>query len=175
MIKFVGKWGTWGTWEHCPKGSYVYGYKMKSERNQGQGKDDDDSATNGIQLLCYKGDGSGSANGQLTSSEGPWGDWLSSRKCATGKPITGFKVQFEKQQGNGDDTALNKVRMYCGKTNDNNIIEAPTYTAWGTWRDIVSCKPGFAVTGLVTRVETDQARGDDSAMNGLAVMCTYYG
>jgi len=175
-IKFDGDWGTWGKWEHCPKGSYVYGYKMKSEKKQKEIRPDgDDTAMNGIQLWCYKGDGSGSVNDYLKSSEGPWGDWFSSKKCPTGKPITGFQVQYQKQQGKGDDTALNKVRMYCGNTNENNFIEGSTHTDFGTWRDIVSCKPGFAVTGLATRVEARQGSGDDTAMNGLAVMCTYYG
>ena len=36
MLPFVkANWGNWGEWQHCPKGEYVVGMRVKAERYQG--------------------------------------------------------------------------------------------------------------------------------------------
>lgn len=44
----------------------------------------------------------------------PWGKyWFSSDSCPVGTAICGIKTKVQKEQGRGDDSALNNVKFYC--------------------------------------------------------------
>ena len=42
---------------------------------------------------------------------------------------------------------------------------------WGRWSEPVYCPQGYFVCGLKQKIEDDQGRGDDSAMNAVAFYC----
>lgn len=151
-----GFWGDWGYVERCPVGQHVDGYSLKSEEPQGNG---DDTALNGVALHC-------SGGSYVTSTVSKWGTWGYSASCYG--PVRGFAIQIEPQQGNGDDTAANDVMLVC---NDNTIIRAEAKTHWGNWSNYQFCPAGQLVVGLMTRVEQPQGDGDDTALNGVRMIC----
>ena len=61
-------WGSWGSWSKCPPAHFVEAVRVKVESYQGAFYDD--SALNGIRLLCSNGQ-------ELSSREGPDGQWSS--------------------------------------------------------------------------------------------------
>ena len=71
--------------------------------------------------------------------------------------------------GNGDDTAANNVHMNC---KDGEKITAFVNTRWGGWTEYVYCPTGQAVVGIQTRVERNQGEGDDTALNGIRLLCS---
>jgi hypothetical protein len=49
-----------------------------------------------------------------TVEEGLWGAWKDMKMCPEGKYVCGLQARFESNQGgNGDDTALNGIKMTC--------------------------------------------------------------
>ncbi|WP_092147718.1 hypothetical protein [Pseudomonas sp. NFACC44-2] len=44
-----GLWGDWGAAAYCPQEQYVWGFRLKSEPDQGSG---DDTALNAMQVYC---------------------------------------------------------------------------------------------------------------------------
>lgn len=50
-------------------------------------------------------------------------------------------------------------------------IESPRVTNWGDWGGWAECTNSFAV-GFITKVESSQGIGDDTAMNGLYLYCS---
>lgn len=163
-----GAWGDWGKVASCPSGQYVWGFRLKSEPYQGSG---DDSALNAIRLICKSGS-TGTAT-YIQSSEGPWGDWGNDHVCRN-EPVTGFAIQVEAHQGRDgdketnskDDTAAGNIMMFCGS---ETIVGDPP-AAWGDWSRFYYCSSG-KVTGFRTKVEPDQGKGDDTALNAMQVYC----
>jgi hypothetical protein len=43
----------------------------------------------------------------------PWGTWRGAAFCPENHYVCGIEQKVEPQQGNGDDTAVNGVRVYC--------------------------------------------------------------
>jgi hypothetical protein len=54
-------WGDWGDIHYCPNNGWAVGFALKTESPQGSG---DDTALNGISLLCSGGE-------WISSTEGP--------------------------------------------------------------------------------------------------------
>jgi hypothetical protein len=42
-----------------------------------------------------------------------WGDWGKVEYCPEGERATGFSLKTEREQGRGDDTALNAIALIC--------------------------------------------------------------
>lgn len=161
-----GYWGDWGGIARCPKNQYVYGYRLKSEPNQNNG---DDTSLNGIQLFCTIK--SNLHYTTIESKNGRWGTWGTKQYCIH-TPVKAFKMRIEAPQGsNGDDSAANDIELLCDY---GKYISASVNTHWGSWTQSYHCPYGQAVSGLTTRVESDQGRGDDTALNGLRLICSDY-
>jgi hypothetical protein len=101
-----GYWGTWRPMVHVPPGFYIIGMSVRNEAGQGGG---DDTCMNGIRLICKKCNGP--TIQQVTVWEGNWGDWGADVMVPSGYYIAGFRCRVEPPQGNGDDTAMNGIRM----------------------------------------------------------------
>jgi len=158
--KTVGMWGDWGPKEYCPPNTYAVGFALKSQRNQGAL---DDTALNGIRLSCRRA-------GYISSATQKWGRWTETNMCYGSKnPIIGFDIKIERSSH--DHTAANQVDVYC---KNGKMLGGLSNTSWGTWSPVLKCPSGMAVMGIQTRVERDQGRGDDTALNGVKLLCAKY-
>ena len=120
---------------------------------------------NAVKLFCRGG-------GSVTSKTMDWGDWGGSGYCqGEDNPVVGFRIKIEALQGKGDDTAANSVDLYCKK---GNYIYGDARTAWGSWSPLLKCSDGKAVVGLLTRVEGTAKDRDDTALNGVKLLCADY-
>uniref|UniRef100_A0A8C1LJP8 Vitelline membrane outer layer 1 homolog a n=1 Tax=Cyprinus carpio TaxID=7962 RepID=A0A8C1LJP8_CYPCA len=98
----VAGWGQWTEIKWCPC-CFLTAFQLRVKSFQGSG---DDTAVNNIRFECS---GRSLLHGDGTS----WGEWGAWSQTCQGKGICGIKTLIEEPQGNGDDTALNDVRMYC--------------------------------------------------------------
>ncbi|XP_052068553.1 vitelline membrane outer layer protein 1 homolog [Mytilus californianus] len=168
----VANGGTWGPWsgpEFCAEGYYATGYSLKIEEKQGKG---DDTALNAIRLKCRKGNNSPSTGGTISAQEGRWGQWSETTDCPLGEQLVGFRLQVEAKQGRGDDTAANTVNFRCRSFNGGATNIIGTRGFWGkvgAWSQ--TCPLGSAICGLEVRIEPNQGRGDDTALNDAKFYC----
>jgi hypothetical protein len=96
-------WAQWSTASYCPSGSFIRAYRLRVE----QPIDGDDTAANSMQASCNDG-------ALLTASNGgPWGDWGNWAFCPADTAVCGASLKVETPIGEGDDTAVNNVRLYC--------------------------------------------------------------
>ncbi|MCE0463237.1 hypothetical protein [Pseudomonas uvaldensis] len=105
-----GRWGTWGK-DHLCQETPAIGFAIQVERFQGRDKEKgskDDTAAGNIKMTC----GSETLVGDPPAA---WGDWTRFYSCLDEgvKKIKGFRTKVEPDQGNGDDTALNAMQVYC--------------------------------------------------------------
>jgi len=159
-----GSWGSWQPRAFCRPGTWAVGYRMRVESSQGGG---DDTALNSVQLLCK--DPNTGATESVSSYDGIWGNWYNTASCAaSGQFLNGAHMRIESSQGGGDDTAANNVEFSC---TDSSTVQAPGGQGWGSWLGWSSCPAQSAVCGLSIRFEGSQGSGDDTAMNGLELLC----
>uniref|UniRef100_A0A672S7X9 Vitelline membrane outer layer protein 1-like n=1 Tax=Sinocyclocheilus grahami TaxID=75366 RepID=A0A672S7X9_SINGR len=101
-LYFFFSWGRWTDIKWCPSG-FLNAFLLLVEKPQGAG---DDTAANTIAFTC--------SGGSLLQGDGTnWGDWGKWSHTCVGKAICGIQSRIEEPQGEGDDTALNDVRMFC--------------------------------------------------------------
>ncbi|WP_122266596.1 metallophosphoesterase [Pseudomonas syringae] len=155
----AGLWGRWGGTASCSETQHINGFQVKAEKWQGNS---DDTAINAIVMYCNN-------NQVLRSEEAGWGDWTAIVRCPSGKAVDGFQLKMEAHQGNGDDTAVDSVRLVC---EGDQYIAAPYDTNYGVWRKTYRCPTGMVATGFETRVEIYQGSDDDSALNGMRMRCS---
>ena len=158
-----GQWGDWQGMRYCPDDSYITGYHMRVEGNQGGG---DDTALNSVEFQCTDKKG---AKTNLSAHPGLWGGWNAWNYCPNNGFIKAGQLKIEGNQGGGDDTGANSLRVQC--TTGTDLQEAAGGGAWGNWRNLVSCPVGEVACGAEVRIERDQGGGDDTAMNGLRFAC----
>lgn len=96
--------GNWGTWANgsCSAGRHMTRFALKVEGSQG-GRDD--TSANAINFWCNDGVQVSASN------DGAWGNWGSVRGGYSNAAICGIQEKIESQQGGGDDTGLNDVRL----------------------------------------------------------------
>ncbi len=117
-----------------------------------------------------------------------WGDWGKVEHCPEGEKATGFSLKTEREQGKGDDTALNAIALIC--TSGSRITSAqgpwvlnwnlcstsfhcefPDFR-WGNWGGRFVCQSGSYITSCQLRVEPPQGSGDDTSANDLNCKCS---
>lgn len=80
----------------------------------------------------------------------------------------GFNTKVEEPQGDGDDTALNSIKLVCA--NDKEIYSGEG--EWGQWGENAICPSGSYLNGFKLKVEPVQGDGDDTASNGIIMFCS---
>eukprot|EP00727_Mastigamoeba_balamuthi_P003350 m51a1_g13011 hypothetical protein (204) ;mRNA; f:751-1476 len=171
-IVFNGAVGTWGAWDACPDNSYAAGMWTKSQADHGA---IDDTAMNGVRLLCKSADGT-SLPYTPQSSVGKWGTWDTPTHCPSGLFVVGFMVRFQECCSAKDDTALNRIIFICNNPSGTQKYYSPELgkTSWGEWSTEYLCPPEYVAGAIRTRVQDSVGLGDDTAMNGVALRCIPY-
>jgi hypothetical protein len=100
----LGYWGDWA-YSHCPQGTHMTHFRLKKEKVSVPG---DNTAANAVSFWCSNGMGIRAQN------DGSWGNWGSWKgfDISTNMAICGLSQKTHSQQGIGDDTALNDIRLY---------------------------------------------------------------
>lgn len=109
---------------------------------------------------------------------GQWGSWGHKEMCPVGMYAAGFSLKVEDPIGDGDDTALNGIRLHCvykangvASSYTNYASVGSDVGSWGVWRDIKWCPYGF-LTAFQLKVEKPQGSGDDTAANNIQFKCS---
>lgn len=174
-----GRWGYWREEQRCAHGSYAVGFDMKIEGRQGSSYDD--TALNGIKLICETMSGPAYQH-EITSAMGDWGEWVGRSTCDDrhGKKqfLTSFRLQVESPQGSDyDDTSANYIEFRCrdfaGSLPEYTLSKYPGYGFWGDFGHwSYDCPLHSAICGIRTRIETPQGRDDDdTALNDVEFYC----
>ena len=83
-------WGEWGPESFCPDNSWAQGFKLKVESDQGDFGDD--TALNGVKLLCY--DSAGAFVGEAASAYEQFGSWQAALYCSSRQSfLTGIRLR----------------------------------------------------------------------------------
>lgn len=112
------RWGFYRGKKFCESG-FASGFQLRSERDQKSG---DDASAIDLMLLCTHTDGTTSkiVGGEILT----FGSYTQEQICPPGTAICGIRTQIEKDQGSGDDSALNNVDFACCS---HNFILIPDY------------------------------------------------
>jgi len=100
------KWGSWQNPKFCVN-SYIYAFQMWYQNDVPK----DDTASGTIAVWC-----SDTNNTRLeipmknTFQESTWSQ---QRSCLRGYAVAGIRTQYEKDEGVGDDTAMNNMCVIC--------------------------------------------------------------
>ncbi|MDX2019358.1 MAG: RICIN domain-containing protein [Deltaproteobacteria bacterium] len=99
-----GIWGDWSSSSYCANNQFIRSGELRLEGNQGGG---DDTAGANVRFRCTD-------NNLITANNGvPFGDWRGEKTCGANRVVCGAQVRFEGNQGGGDDSALNGVKLAC--------------------------------------------------------------
>lgn len=102
-----------------------------------------------------------------------WGDWKAEEICPPNSWVSAMNLKIEPDQGKGDDSGLNGIRLSC--TSMDGLHKADITSGegpWGFYRGKKFCKSGFA-TGFQLRSEPDLKSGDDAAAIDLMFLCSH--
>ncbi|XP_075433760.1 vitelline membrane outer layer protein 1-like [Ascaphus truei] len=107
------------------------------------------------------------------SNGGAWGKWGDYQYCPEGFHVKGFDLKVKGDQGKGDDTALNGIRLHCvskDASQKERLIQSAE-GSWGSWTSPVFCFQGLLI-GFSLRVQKFQWFGDDTAANNIIFKCS---
>lgn len=161
-------YGDWSRIIWCKNSGQIAGFRLQVEDALGVGGDD--TALNGIQLLCK--------DGTVTDAlEGPFGTWRAWQFCDTkslykfSQYVTGVNFRSEKKQygGDQDDSGGNNVMFQC---TNRRVIDGQGGT-YGTWDSptFKTCPYESFPCGVQAKIERNQYKGDDTALNQLKIIC----
>lgn len=159
-----GQWGNAGPWAYCTNDRMVCGFQTSTDYCNSC----DDTALNGLKLICCNSLPSGRVNLQeITSAVSPWGyGWEGTQFCAEGEYIDGFRQKFEDCSEGCDDTGTNLLEFRCAPS---GTILSSIGHSWGSWRGWSYCPAGQYMCGMQTR--TEPSTSDDTAWNGMRFKC----
>lgn len=104
----LGYWGDWSeTYKCSPSNGPLKGFAMRTlwPRNY-----KDEVVATDIIGICQDGTKIG---GKMPEN---WGTWSNDFICPTDLLTVGFITRVLGYQGDGDDSAMNGMRMYCGRS-----------------------------------------------------------
>uniref|UniRef100_A0A8C5R3P2 Vitelline membrane outer layer protein 1 n=1 Tax=Leptobrachium leishanense TaxID=445787 RepID=A0A8C5R3P2_9ANUR len=109
---------------------------------------------------------------------GSWGNWGNIEWCPQGYVAKGFSLKTEADQGKGDDTAVNGIRLHCfprlimlGFFKCVIVKCSSLSSRWGSWSHPLWCLQGYLLI-FTLNVEAPQGSGDDTAVNNIKFMCS---
>ena len=90
-----------------------------------------------------------------------FGNWGVTEYCPVGSYVDGANLLAERNQGNGDDTSVNAVRLYCKKGNRHVKHITSSYGPWGDWRGFRHCTSGFV---QAARIRSEPNLGEGKSL-----------
>jgi hypothetical protein len=140
----------------CPEGSYVYGFKLKGQTNQGSG---DDRAVTGIQMQC-KDYSSGEPTGWMQDLSVNVGSWVSPH-VTSAHPLVGGNLKYD--VSGTDKKGATNLRGYYASDGDLVTLTGNVQTGMNTgdWLRAPGIIPEFlcptnsAVCGFNNSIEAD--------------------
>uniref|UniRef100_A0A803K7P4 Vitelline membrane outer layer protein 1 homolog n=1 Tax=Xenopus tropicalis TaxID=8364 RepID=A0A803K7P4_XENTR len=104
---------------------------------------------------------------------GDLGYWSSAEFCPGALKARGFSLKVERRQKIGDDTALNGIKLFCGK--DGSYSQDISITSaegrWGKWTEPKWCSHGF-LTQFALKHEDNFLVNDYTAANNILFRCS---
>ncbi|XP_012673379.1 vitelline membrane outer layer protein 1 homolog [Clupea harengus] len=111
----------------------------------------------------------------LTVTNGEqFGDWTWPEMCPPDYFAVGFSLRVESKQYVLDDTALNGIRLICGRNEDRSFLyTVESHTGfYGDWTATQYCPSGY-LTSFQLRVESHHGIiRDDTAANNIRFRCS---
>ncbi|XP_075433776.1 vitelline membrane outer layer protein 1 homolog [Ascaphus truei] len=127
-------------------------------------------------LLSLFSVGQGNSQTLLSvTNGGHWGEWGPLEMCRVGSSARGFSLKLVETHGDGDDTALTAIRLYCVMDIDdqNEYLIQSTEGRLGTWTSPLWCLHGN-LNAFSLKVDHRLGRGDKSniATANIRFMCS---
>lgn len=145
----------------CRPGSFVASF---AQRVAPHGVDN--TALNSIRFDCKE---SGQSVEPLIAWPGFSGTWSELSECAS---PSGFidhgELKVEPLGSSDDNSGANAARFGC---NDGSALSVSNDGPSGIWTGGAGCDAGEAVCGVQVTYQPAQELGDDTAMNGLTLLC----
>lgn len=102
-----------------------------------------------------------------------WGDWKAEEMCPPNSWVSAMNLKIEPDQGKGDDSALNGIKLSCTTSDGRHTGDITSGEGrWGFYRGRKFCRTGYA-NGFQLRSEPDQKSGDDAAAIDLTLLCSH--
>jgi hypothetical protein len=146
----------------CRPGTYAAAFEQQVEPHGSA----DNTALNSVMFYCK--DYSGVLVEPLVAWWGVWGSWSTLSTCSSSGGFINSAELKVAPPGSGDDTSANAARFWC---NDNTELVANNDGPLGEWSGAASCANGEVVCGVQIKYQTPRGDGDDTAMNGLNLLC----
>lgn len=167
VIIYSGIWGEWqDEWQgDDTAGYYICGATVRYDDSWVIG---DETGANGLRLMyCDLHDW----NMQIPSFEihpGLEGTWNATQMCPVDHYVDGARVKFEADQGEGDDSTLNGLKIHCRSSSEPATASWVTVHEgiWGKWKASVTRNDMYAKLAKV-RFQDSMGNLDDTAWNGL--------
>lgn len=98
-----------------------------------------------------------------------FGRWYPVYSCPVNSYTIGFSIKVDTSDIYSDNTGLNSIRLIC---NDSASTRIQSGEGWdGQWGNEVSCQSGNKLHGFRFKSEFFQFSKDDTAANGLKMIC----
>lgn len=166
----VTSWGQFDQHEYCPKNSFVTGMRLKVDHYH----DGDNTALNGIQLVCTDMNGHDST---INSVLGRYGSFGKIKHCHNGF-ATGFRLRSQSSQGFlKDDVGAVDFKLICSGINGNRsqvISDDNGFLPWGSWTKDQHCPRKSVVCGIATQVDKSYGflfKRDQTTLNNVDIAC----
>jgi hypothetical protein len=117
------------------------------------------------------------STGELFAGAGGiWGTWGAPEFCAAGEFAYGAQTRIEANQGRGDDTALNSIRLLCRPEGSSALPETSIISSkqgfWGDWSQWSRCQGSDLLASYELKVEGNQGGNkDDTTANAVKLGC----
>lgn len=145
----------------CRPGSFVAAFSQRVALHGA-----DSTGLNSVSFECKQ---AGQTVEPLLAWPGLDGTWSDVSAC--GSPagfITRGELKVEPLGSSDDESGATAARFDCS---DGSALSASNDAPGGAWTGAVGCDAGEAVCGLQVTYQPSQERGDDTAMNGLTLLC----